>query len=122
VNVPPTIPDLPGQTAAAPLRARRCVRHSEREAVARCSRCGGFFCRECVVDHTGKLVCAVCLAKATAVSALKPKRSWAGVRRKLSVLVGVMVLWVLFYVLGSLLLTIPAEYHDAGVWRRPFMD
>jgi hypothetical protein len=96
------------------------VRHGEREAVARCSRCAGFFCRECVVDHAGKLVCADCLARATAPREQKPKRSWAGFRRVLALLVGVCVLWVLFYAVGSLLLSMPGEFHDGTVWREPF--
>jgi hypothetical protein len=120
VNAPPLIPDLPGQAPAAPLRARRCARHGEREAVAKCARCSGFFCRECVVDHAGKLVCAGCLAKTMTAAAPRPKRSWAGLRRTVSLLVGVGVLWVLFYAIGSLLLRMPAEFHDGTVWRDPF--
>jgi hypothetical protein len=121
VNAPPSIPALPGH-AAGPLRARRCVRHVEREAVARCSRCGGFFCRECVVDHTGKLVCAGCLAKATAVNAPKSKRSWEVSRWGLSLVLAVLVLWILFYAMGSLLLSVPGDFHDGTIWRKPFMD
>ncbi len=122
MNAPPSIPELPGQVAAAPLRARRCVRHAEREAVARCSSCGGFFCRECVVDHGGKLVCAGCLAKAAADDAPKTKRSWAGAKRVATLVISGLVLWMLFYAIGSLLLSVPGEFHDGTIWRRPFMD
>jgi hypothetical protein len=122
VNAPPLIPNLPGQAAHAPLRTRRCVRHAEREAAARCSRCGGFFCRECVVDHKGRLVCADCLARAAAPGERKPRRSWAGFRRGLALLAAVCVLWILFYAIGSWLLGMPGEFHDGTVWRDPFMD
>ena len=121
MNAPPSIPDLAGQVAA-PLRARRCVRHTEREAVARCSSCGGFFCRECVVDHGAKIVCAGCLAKSTAGVDSKKKRSWARPRRIVTLVIGGLVLWVLFYAMGSLLLSMPGEFHDGTIWRRPFMD
>jgi hypothetical protein len=121
VNASSSILDLPG-TQAAPLRARRCVRHVEREAVARCSSCGGFFCRECVVDHGGKLICAPCLAKAAAMEAPEKKRSWTGVKRVATLVLGGLVLWVLFYAMGSLLLSVPGEFHDGAIWRRPFMD
>lgn len=99
------------------------MRHTEREAVARCSSCGGFYCRECVVDHAGRLVCASCLAKTTAASAeAKPKRSFAGLRRGVTLIAAVLVLWVLFYTVGSLLLSVPADFHEGTIWRRPFMD
>ncbi|WP_138223125.1 rhomboid family protein [Nibricoccus aquaticus] len=121
MNPASPIPHLPG--AAAPLRARRCVRHTEREAVARCSTCGGFYCRECVVDHAGRLVCASCLTKAArAAEPVKSKRSFAGLRRGVTLVAAVLVLWVIFYAVGSLLLSMPPELHEGTVWKRIGMD
>jgi hypothetical protein len=75
-----------------------------------------------VVDHGGKLVCAGCLAKASAAVAPRKQRSWAGVKRVATLAVGGLILWVLFYAMGSLLLSVPGEFHDGTIWRRPFMD
>jgi hypothetical protein len=75
-----------------------------------------------VVDHAGKLVCADCLARATAPAARKTKRPWTGLRRALALLTAVAVLWILFYAVGSLLLSMPGEFHDGTVWRDPFLE
>jgi len=32
------------------------------------------------------------------------------------------MLWMIFYAIGSLLLSIPADFHEGTIWRRPFMD
>lgn len=87
--------------------------------MARCSTCGGFYCRECVVDHAGRLVCATCLAKTAVASAKeKPKRSFARVRSGVTIAASVLVLWVLFYTIGSLLLSVPPDFHEGTIWQR----
>lgn len=95
------------------------MRHIEREAVARCSSCGGFFCRECVVDHAGRLVCASCLAKTSAASATSGrKRDLSRIRRAATLALSGLVLWMIFHAIGSLLLSMPADFHEGTVWRR----
>ena len=99
------------------------MRHTEREAVARCSTCEGFYCRECVVDHSGRLICARCLAKTTAASTeAKPKRSFAGLQRRILLVAAVLLLWTLFYATGSLLLSVPPDFHEGTIWSRMGMD
>jgi hypothetical protein len=118
MNATPAIPEVPGR-ASAPLRARRCVRHSEREAVARCSSCGGFYCRECVVDHEGRLVCASCLAKAAAAAAPRaPRKNFAALRRGVVLALSGLLVWFLFYAIGSLLLSVPPDFHEGTIWKR----
>lgn len=102
---------------AGPLHARRCVRHPAREAAARCPGCGEFFCRECVVEHGGKLLCAACVARATA----KKERSgprFAPVRQALGTAAAVAVLWLVFYLVGDALLKTPPDFHDGTVWKK----
>ncbi|MDO8544316.1 MAG: hypothetical protein Q7S40_28075 [Opitutaceae bacterium] len=113
MNVPPAV--VPA--AGAKLHARRCARHPTREAAARCPSCREFFCRECVVEHAGRLLCSVCLGRATA-AAEKRRERLAGVRRLTWTTTGVLVLWGVFYATGALLLKIPAEFHDGTMWRR----
>src|SRR5258705_3832205 len=97
----PAIPISPA--SARNLHARRCARHSTREAAARCPGCGEFFCRECVVEHDGKLLCATCLARSTAAREKRQHRL-AVVRRAASAAAGALMLWLLFYCVGAMLL------------------
>jgi len=113
---PAVLPPMPA------VRARRCARHTEREAVARCPACGGAFCRECVVEHGGRLLCAACLAKeaAEAAAAARPApQRLPAAGRALGLATGGLALWLLFYALGALLLKIPPAFHDGAIWQHP---
>ncbi len=103
-----------------PLRARRCSRHSVREAVAKCPVCAGFFCRECIVEHEGRLICALCLGRQIAVAAsasAQRRDSRATLRSTVTIGLSLLFLWALFYGFGSVLLRIPTAVHDGTVWR-----
>ena len=99
------------------MHTRRCARHVSREAAARCPACGEFFCRECVVEHAGKLLCASCLAKITDSREHRRERL-AGAWRVAGTLAGVLALWLALYGLGALLLKIPPEFHDGTIWKK----
>ena len=58
------------------LSAQRCFNHAGREAVARCPECSRYFCRECISEHRGRVVCAGCLASLSAT--VKERRSIGG--------------------------------------------
>jgi hypothetical protein len=87
---------------------QRCSNHAGREAAARCPECRSFFCRECVTEHEGRVLCASCIRKLTAARAA-PNRSL--LRRLAGVLplgLGLLTAWLFFYLLGrSLLLRQP---------------
>ena len=102
--------------ANADLPTRRCARHPAREAAARCLACGEFFCRECVVEHEGRLLCASCLARQTTKGALRLSFGRAA-RRALALALAVVVAWVAFYMFGALLLRLPTRFHDGTIWR-----
>lgn len=111
-------PSVPAsEPAAGALHRRRCARHPAREAAARCPSCGEFFCRECVVEHAGRLLCAACLEKAVAAVARR-RRRWTAVRRLAMATTGAIVLWVSFEAVGALLLKIPPAFHDGTVWKQ----
>jgi hypothetical protein len=114
MNAPP-IPLPPG--GLGQLHARRCVRHPTREAAARCPGCGEFFCRECVVEHDGKLLCSTCIARRVAATGRRAERL-AAVRRFASAGGGVLALWIVFYWVGALLLKIPPDFHDGTIWKK----
>jgi hypothetical protein len=109
---------VPGMAAGGTgLHTRRCARHVAREAAARCPACREFFCRECVVEHDGKLLCASCLAK-SAVAGERRREQLAVLRRAVEATAGTLVLWVVLYALGALLLKVPPDFHDGTIWKK----
>ncbi len=109
------VPGLPATGAG--LHTRRCARHPTREAAARCPSCREFFCRECVVEHEGRLLCASCLAK-SAVAGGRRREQLAALRRVVEATAGVIVLWLAFYAVGALLLKVPSAVHDGTIWKK----
>jgi len=88
-----------------------CLQHPGRESVARCPECRESFCRECITEHAGRVICAPCLRRLLVVR-LPVKRRWLGWRPPVEVAAGWFVAWLLFYSLGWVLLQIPAEWHE----------
>ena len=103
------------------LASQRCWNHAAREAVARCPECTHFFCRECITEHDDRIICASCLKKLAAAPARPALPRW-NLWPASQIAAGLAVAWVLFYLTGLGLLAIPAEYHDAQVWKEKFMD
>ncbi|MCX8157535.1 MAG: rhomboid family protein [Verrucomicrobiae bacterium] len=99
---------MPGPT---PIHLQRCFHHALREAVARCPSCGRFYCRECVIEHQGRLLCASCLRRLAQPP--KTKRPWPALGARLAAaLTGLAVTWLFFYALGALLISIPSDTHE----------
>lgn len=98
-------------TGMAALADRKCLNHGVREAVARCPRCRSHFCRECVSEHGGRILCAPCLAAETAMAApAGASLAWAPFAAAL----GLGFAWLFFLGLGKALLAVPASVHDGG--------
>jgi len=99
----------------------RCLTHPDREAVARCFRCSEHFCRECIGEYDGRMVCSTCL-KRDAAKAAEPQhrrtqaRLLSAVRLCCGATLGFILLWSLIAVTGLLILRIPAEFHDGSIW------
>ena len=96
------------------LSEQRCFNHENREAVARCPECRNFFCRECITEHDGRVICASCL-KIESGPSEKPT-TLARVVRPLLFLVAFGILWVFFFLVGRSLLSLPDSFHDGSVW------
>ncbi len=96
----------------SPLAQSRCFQHVSREAVARCPECERFYCRECVTEHEGRMICRTCLdellQEQTTASGgfLKSVGAWflAGA--------GYVFVVYVFYEIGRVLLRIPSEFHS----------
>jgi hypothetical protein len=95
---------------------QRCHNHGAREAVARCPECGRFFCRECITEHEDKVLCAFCLRRRSGPAPTRSHRlRW--VFRLGHFLLGMMVLYLLFYYCARILLTLPAAFHEGTLWQ-----
>jgi hypothetical protein len=98
------------------LTLQRCLHHVEREAVARCVSCTQHFCRECIVEHEGRVVCAECRKKL--IANVQTRR---GMMRRLAagahLLLSVFLLWFCIYLFGKALLLIPSSFHEGDVWK-----
>ena len=105
-----------------PLTRQRCTIHLEREAAARCPSCARFFCRECVTEHAGRLLCAACLRElfAAAQRPGRARRSWKktlGNTARAAVLASsLFVSWFFFHLLGRKLASLPDEFHVDQIW------
>ena len=101
------------------LAQQHCLNHLDREAVARCPECTQYFCRECVVEHDDRLLCAACLRRLLAAAGGEKRfrfLSFAPFARALQLTLGVLAAWLFFYFAGRALLLIPSSFHDGTVW------
>lgn len=97
------------------LHEQRCARHAEREAAARCPACSRFFCRECITEHEGRVLCSACLsAQVGDAVAVRPSRfrllSWS------IACAALLALWLAYMCIGKLLLRIPSDFHEGTFW------
>jgi len=95
------------------ISQERCFNHAFREAVARCPECGRTFCRECISEHDDRVICASCLRRLSAKPVLRYRL--VGLVRLVQILMGVLLLWSSFYLLGKALLTIPSSFHEIAI-------
>ncbi|MFH0879930.1 MAG: rhomboid family protein [Lentisphaerota bacterium] len=93
----------------------RCLNHANREAVARCPGCSRMFCRECVTEHHGQVVCAKCLGLAGRKAAEK-RIGFFWIVSLSQALAGLFLAWALYYGVGRILLAIPSSFHEGAVW------
>jgi hypothetical protein len=86
--------------------------------VARCPSCHESFCRECIVEHDHRLLCARCLRNLPDAAGPREPRSRFPLAAVFQSALGLALIWFGFYVLGLLLLRVPADVHDGLIWTR----
>lgn len=101
-------------TALAQLR---CFHHGAREAVARCPECRRHFCRECIAEHDGRMVCSSCLTQMTERGTAK-RSGGQFVLSAARLLLAAVLLWFVFYGAGLILLALPDEFHSGELWKQ----
>jgi hypothetical protein len=99
-----------------PLSNQRCFNHAIREAVARCPECRQFFCRECITEHDDRVVCAACLARITR-KPLTQRLSLVKVLWLAQAVVGLVIVWYFFFIIGESLLKLPNSFHEGTLWK-----
>jgi len=97
-----------------PALHQRCWNHEDRETVCRCPGCQRSFCRECVGEHEGRLLCTSCL-KAT-VSGQRPNEKRRRLVRPALALAGVLLAWVAYFLAGETAMTLSGR--EQSQWQR----
>jgi len=89
------------------LMHQRCWHHGDREAVVRCPGCHRFYCRECVIEHQGRMICAACVNRDSQTAAGSGAALWSVLG-----LCGFILAWAVFYYLGMALARVPSEFFE----------
>ncbi len=103
------------------LAQQRCFNHALREAAARCPECERCFCRECVTEHEDRVICAACLRKVAALPFTR-RSGFIAVVRAGQLLVGLATVWLFFYLLGEVLVSLPDSFHEGSVWKASWLN
>jgi hypothetical protein len=98
--------------------AAHCLHHAQRPAVARCPICREAFCRECVIEHDLRLICARCLTKLSETESGE-RTSRIPLAACCQLLLALALLWVFFFWIGDALILIPSDFHDGVIWSKP---
>lgn len=99
------------------MLSAHCFHHSSREAVARCPSCRRSFCRECITEHEGRVICARCLAQLLTPPS-SPARDLSWITAPITLAAGFLSAWLLFYALGWILLQLPSDLHEGTRWQQ----
>jgi hypothetical protein len=96
----------------ATLTRQRCWTHPQREAVSRCPACKRFYCRECVTEHQGRLLCVQCLSSLAAAGPAAPGTRW--LLWSAAALFGLLAAFVVFYTAGFILQQLPPAWSNGA--------
>ncbi|MDA0812251.1 MAG: rhomboid family protein [Verrucomicrobia bacterium] len=95
-----------------------CLNHPSREAAALCPKCKRSFCRECITEHDYRMICANCLAEHREESVKVKREIRLPLMPVLQIVIGVIVIWTVYYQIGEILVEIPTELHDGKLWEQ----
>jgi hypothetical protein len=91
---------------------QRCWHHPSRQAVVRCPVCRRYYCRECVTEHRGRMMCAACVESERRVAETGPARVSGSAAWIAFGLLGLFLAWVTFYYLGVALARVPSDFFE----------
>lgn len=93
----------------------KCKNHALREAVAKCMVCLDLFCRECVVEHEGRMTCKHCLDQQ-----LDDKQSAKGqalIKTVFQLVIAgasCLFCYVFFYLIGRSLMSFAQTFYESA--------
>lgn len=94
------------------LENTKCSLHPHREAAAQCPQCRRFYCRECVVEHDGRMLCNSCIDEDSHDTATKKRSILKPLIGICGSCISIALIWTALYWFGVLLKSIPEEFHD----------
>jgi len=103
------------------LLHQRCFNHAVREAVARCPECRNYFCRECITEHDDRVICSACLKKLTR-QPLARRPAFLRLLRFAGCAGAIFIAWFFFFLIGAMLVKIPASVHEGTLWHVNWVD
>ena len=83
----------------------------QRPRTYRCPVCKRNYCRECGVEHEGRILCAACLKKLL-LSRQPASARWSRLAVSAAPVIGFLIAWLFFFSLGEWLLSIPTSFHE----------
>ena len=98
------------------ISRQRCFNHEHREAAALCPECSRFFCRECVTEHNGRVLCSECIGKQLKTLKLR-SNYFSKTAHAILILLGILTAWYFFFYTGQTLLALPDSFHDGTFWK-----
>ncbi len=101
------------------LLTQSCLHHAGRPAVARCPSCSQSYCRECVVEHDYKLICASCLARvAEAVTRPGKKPGRFPIAAVIQFALALFAGWLIVQLVADIIMSLPSDIHDGLIWEQ----
>ena len=91
---------------------QRCLHHTDREAASRCPSCRMFFCRECVTEHNGRVLCRKCLVSNQTSAGSSRVQTWLA--WTVFGTGGFLFAWAVLYYIGGLLSRMPAQFRGVS--------
>ena len=76
--------------------------------MSRCPSCKRFYCRECVTEHDGRLLCVQCLSAGTGVQARPAGTRW--LLWAAGAVMGIVMAFLIFYTTGYVLQQVPPAW------------
>src|SRR5580692_10053926 len=84
---------------------QRCWNHEAREAACRCPACGRSYCRECVSEHEGRLLCAACLSGVTGEREPSGGR-WRKLAPAAMIAAAILLAWLAYWAAGESVMSV----------------
>lgn len=108
-------------SALLTLKSQRCFFHLEREAAAHCPSCKRSYCRECITENNGKIICRPCLDRLQNDNRSPDQHGRLKLGAIFRLIFAFSFVLIFFYCCASFLSRLPDDFQDGSVWA-PFLE